>query len=616
MAVSQGNLIPWQWEHDPSFLPATIKSRTILSHVDYLGHPRLGQTLHSAEDIIFGRALPNIGDIIFPNPNEFVAAHTSCCSGQWHHIVEGTQGSQVLSWIQQGVNAYDFFHPYKGTFQGEQFDSPLPPPRSFNNAKICQRFRAFVAATLVEDLASGAVSLLGRVGEVSPPLVVSPITIEPSKPRLCVDLRYLNCWVKDTPFTLDTLKEVPRLIDVGAWMTKIDKCGYKNVFIHPACRTFFGFQWAGYYFQYNVLVFGWKSSAFCYQGINQQVAGYLRRLNIPVLTFIDDRWLEQLRGTLPFTMQQDNFAFLRAQIAVYAACQIVVRLGFFVNLSKSILIPQQVLLFLGLHIHSIEGAFSVPLSKREKFQELREYILSQSLVSLHTIQRFVGRCVSFMLAIPGARLYTSEANRAISRATQHESPIRVAGPLREEIEHWRFLDRCTQLFSWRHERHEVFRLSSDASHFRWGLSSSTDGQPPLEGGDYFDEELLELPIMAKEAWALYFALESLSHTVHNKRVEAQVDNMVLLHSWNNEGSRSQELNKVLKKIFTFVLQHNIDLVLSFVPSGENPADCPSRRLQKIDAMLSARAWLLVQQQFGGSRGHTVDLMSQILSRQV
>jgi hypothetical protein len=36
-----------------------------------------------------------------------------------------------------------------------------------------------------------------------------PITIEPSKPRMCHDERYLHLWIKDLPFSLDTLKDVP-----------------------------------------------------------------------------------------------------------------------------------------------------------------------------------------------------------------------------------------------------------------------------------------------------------------------------------------------------------------------------------------------------------------------
>ena len=39
------------------------------------------------------------------------------------------------------------------------------------------------------------------------------------------------------------------------------------------------------------------------------------------------------------------------------------------------------------------------------------------------------------------------------------------------------------------------------------------------------------------------------------------------------------------------------------------SDAPSRRLSRLDAMLSNRAWNLVQDAFGGTVGHTIDLMA-------
>lgn len=82
-------------------------------------------------------------------------------------------------------------------------------------------------------MASGAVKLWGKVGEVEAPYIVLPITIEPSKPRLCIDARYPNLWMKDTPFSLDKLVDVPRFLYQDSFMSKID--------ISPA-MTMFSFQ--------------------------------------------------------------------------------------------------------------------------------------------------------------------------------------------------------------------------------------------------------------------------------------------------------------------------------------------------------------------------------------
>lgn len=74
------------------------------------------------------------------------------------------------------------------------------------------KFADFITETLEQRLKRGAVTVLGRVGEVDTPHLILPITIEPSKPRLCIDARFLNLWMKDTPFSLDKLIDVPRFV--------------------------------------------------------------------------------------------------------------------------------------------------------------------------------------------------------------------------------------------------------------------------------------------------------------------------------------------------------------------------------------------------------------------
>lgn len=87
-----------------------------------------------------------------------------------------------------------------------QYDTQFPPARVLNNASNCKRFVNFINNTNIERLANGSIEYLGRVGSVEPPHIVSPLTIEPTKPRMCINLMYLNNWIQDIPFSLDTLK--------------------------------------------------------------------------------------------------------------------------------------------------------------------------------------------------------------------------------------------------------------------------------------------------------------------------------------------------------------------------------------------------------------------------
>ena len=54
--------------------------------------------------------------------------------------------------------------------------------------------------------------------------LVLPLTVEPSKPRLCLDARFLNLWMRDAPFSLDKLSDVYFVCFVypNSFMTKCD----------------------------------------------------------------------------------------------------------------------------------------------------------------------------------------------------------------------------------------------------------------------------------------------------------------------------------------------------------------------------------------------------------
>jgi len=66
------------------------------------------------------------------------------------------------------------------------------------------------------------------------------------------------------------------------------------------------------------------------------------------------------------------------------------------------------------------------------------------------------------------------------------------------------------------------------------------------------------------------------------------------------------LNDAIKKLFFTTAKLNISH-LSFIPTSENEADAPSRRLTTLDCKLRPDKWAKVQEEFGGLRGYTRDL---------
>ncbi|EDO41401.1 predicted protein [Nematostella vectensis] len=139
-----------------------------------------------------------------------------------------------------------------------------PPEKDFDNQASCGDFTHFISKTLEERLQTGAVRMWGKFGEVPAPNLLLLLTVEPLKPRLCVDARFLNLWMRDTPFSLDTFKDVPRYISLDSRMSKIDdKSGYDHVSLTDESMQYFGIRWGDWWLVRATLPFGWGELAIC-----------------------------------------------------------------------------------------------------------------------------------------------------------------------------------------------------------------------------------------------------------------------------------------------------------------------------------------------------------------
>ena len=180
--------------------------------------------------------------------------------------------------------------------------------------------------TLLDRLRSGAISLIGGLGCVPLPHLVLPLTIEPNKPRLCHDARFLNLWIVDHPFKLDRLSDVPRYVPRDSYQTILDdKSGYDHILLTDDSRTFFGIQWSGWLFTYNTLPFGWKATGLV-------VSHFFRSRRIPCSLYIDDRHVGQLQVSLSrgayVALENDDSRNFAAIFLV--ACHLI-KLGYFLG---------------------------------------------------------------------------------------------------------------------------------------------------------------------------------------------------------------------------------------------------------------------------------------------
>ena len=130
-------------------------------------------------------------------------------------------------------------------------------PRVFRNHGSCKKLASFIGNTILQGLSTGSVKVWGKVNHDEPRSAVLPLTVEPSKPRLCIDGRYVNLWMRDCPFSLDKLIDVTCYASRDSYLTKCDdKSGYDHVCLQRDSQRYFGFQWSGWWFVCTTLPFG------------------------------------------------------------------------------------------------------------------------------------------------------------------------------------------------------------------------------------------------------------------------------------------------------------------------------------------------------------------------
>lgn len=166
-----------------------------------------------------------------------------------------------------------------------------------------------------------------------------PLTVEPSKPRLCNDNRFLNLWIQDRPFSLDSVQHLPKYVLSNFFQTVCnDKSGYDHIQPSVDSWTFFGFEWGGWFFVSCCIPFGWKSSAYIYHSNGILASHYLQSLGIPSSFYIDDCHSSQLsfpNGCLPVAYQnlpsQDSICLALANADIFLMCFFLSSLGYFIG---------------------------------------------------------------------------------------------------------------------------------------------------------------------------------------------------------------------------------------------------------------------------------------------
>ncbi|KAG9389679.1 hypothetical protein J8273_8980 [Carpediemonas membranifera] len=147
-------------------------------------------------------------------------------------------------------------------------------------------------------------------------------------PRLIHDLRTLNDVTKERRvFRLFGLK---RLLEIAApddSAVKLDlRSGYYQLGVKPSDRTLLGFAYAGQFYQFQVLPFGWTAAPYVFQRVMISAASIIsHRFGVKVAVYLDD-----------WAVLAPQSHLKRVVPGIVKCMQ---QLGLILNLAKSMLTP-------------------------------------------------------------------------------------------------------------------------------------------------------------------------------------------------------------------------------------------------------------------------------------
>ena len=155
-----------------------------------------------------------------------------------------------------------------------------------------QEFDAWVDKEVEALVGKGCIARWSEVADVSThpkPNVMLPVGIEPTKPRFTCDARYLNLVCERSEFKMDGVGKVAQCSWQGAHQISMDhKSGFTT------CLYCIGRECITYGPSY---VSDRVNHDYIYHMLSSAVAQYLRHLDVPITTWLDDVWMSNFQAT-------------------------------------------------------------------------------------------------------------------------------------------------------------------------------------------------------------------------------------------------------------------------------------------------------------------------------
>ena len=499
-------------------------------------------------------------------PLDFSQAPTLAVGGRLRHFAAEwenvTSDPWVLAVVQYGLRIVFTSPPPQ---QCRVRVTPLPQETDKRDA-LLKELMELISKKAVVRIQGSVKSLSSQEG------FFSTFFLTPKKSgewRPILNLKPLNVFMRPPSFKMETLAAILLALRPGYWAASLDlKDAYLQIPMHKSAWRWLRFFLNGAPYEFRVLPFGLSAAPRSFTMVVRAVAEFLRERGIRIFVYLDD-WL----------IVAPSHQLLLEDI--HKVREVVSRLGFVVNLDKSILTPTQQIEYLGARIDFLRGRVFPTAARIDSTTHCADLLIRSQTAEARLLLRMLGLMASMVEILPLCRMrmrplqtHLLQNYRAWSHPLSWQIPIPPV--LHPSLEWWSDPINFKEGMPFPPALAD-FTLTTDASKQGWGahlLSYRLSG--------LWSATQARRHINVLELWAVFLPLRRLRHLVRGKKVAVRSDNQTVVSYINKQGgTKSPSLCLEVCKLLTWCRRWDISLIASFLPGQDNTlADRLSRRFQQ------------------------------------
>ncbi len=372
--------------------------------------------------------------------------------------------------------------------------------------------------------------------------------------RPVLNVKRLNKFINTPKFRMPTVKQVRNMLQPMDYLLKIDmRHAFYHVPIWIKHRKFLRFTWRGTTYQFKRLPFGLSTSPKTFASVTKPLVYQCKINGVRLVLYLDDMLLAV-------------YSKRAAKWTIKFVKSLMKRLGFQLNLRKSMLIPCRQLEYIGLWWNTEKMEISLPQDKLQAIHQSARDLLHHPCPTVRKTMRFLGQ---LNFANYGHRL-ARRKTRAIQQCvleSYHSTrdlfkPIHLSLQARAQLKFWTTASQCPVPIK---QDFPSVVLATDSSDEHWGMHLQGQGVTPTSFSASWPQKWLSNHINWKEMKAVQLAL--IRADLHDCTIALQLDNLTAKsYLLNQGGTRSVDLSKLACCILSWAERRNLTLVPVFVPT--------------------------------------------------